>query len=185
MFNIESLNFSLFQSINNFVGANKVLDFLGIFFAEYLIFIFLFWLLYLWLKKREYKVFLILAGFAGTLGVAINSVIHSLYFHPRPFSIPIGTTLISHSPNASFPSGHATLMFSIAILFLFFKKTQNIGYWSFLIAVVIGVSRVFCGIHFPLDILGSLGVSLISSLLVYLFYKKTILFKSLLSSRIR
>jgi membrane-associated phospholipid phosphatase len=50
----------------------------------------------------------------------------------------------------SFPSGHAATAFSAAtiLVFLFGKLFA----WSYLAAVLVGYSRIYMGVHFPLDV---------------------------------
>lgn len=71
---------------------------------------------------------------------------------PRPFvSYPEIVTLIPHEvAYDSFPSGHATVFFALAMaIYLYDKK---IGIVFFVFAVLIAVSRVIVGVHYPIDI---------------------------------
>lgn len=59
--------------------------------------------------------------------------------------------------NHSFPSGHAGTAFTIAALLVLIFGTQ---FWpAFLVAAFVGYSRVYMGVHFPLDTLvgGGMG----------------------------
>lgn len=65
----------------------------------------------------------------------------------------------------SFPSGHTNTAFSAAVVL-----TMLLGGWfraAFIPAAAVGYSRVYMGIHFPLDILGGaiLGVAMTSALM--------------------
>lgn len=55
--------------------------------------------------------------------------------------------------NYSFPSGHTTTIFTIAgILSLYLRRYNLI--WILPVAILIGVSRIAVGVHWPLDVLG-------------------------------
>jgi membrane-associated phospholipid phosphatase len=67
----------------------------------------------------------------------------------------------------SFPSGHTTAAFAIATsLSLAFPKWYVIGP-SFLWAGSVAYSRMFLGVHYPVDILGGIVVGVGSSFLCY------------------
>ena len=51
----------------------------------------------------------------------------------------------------SFPSGHTWTAFAIAMLMVLFFGRRY--WWTFLIAAAIGYSRIYVGVHFPLDVL--------------------------------
>ncbi len=141
--------------------------------AEYLPFLFIAVLIYLWFyQKVGGKRISLYAGYSAVLGVVFNLLITVFYFHPRPFMDKIGTTLINHVPETSFPSDHTTFMLSVATTLLIIKETRKIGIILCFFGIIGGLSRVFCGIHYPLDILGSLAVALVSSSLVLTFSTK-------------
>ncbi|MBI4685317.1 MAG: phosphatase PAP2 family protein [Nitrospirae bacterium] len=96
------------------------------------------------------------------------------YFHPRPFMDGIGTALIKHAAETSFPSDHTTFMLSIATTLLLIDSTMKWAILFVALGAVGGISRVFCGIHYPLDILGSLIVAFISSVLIWSLKKKIV-----------
>lgn len=159
---IERLNIAIFKYINHFAGVNTILDGLAIIIAKYLLFIFILWLVYLWFKGgKEYKNIALYSGYSAILGLLLNFLIVSSYYHPRPFMVHLGKLLIQHPPETSFPSDHTTFTLSIAFMLVYFRETR-----------IEGLSRVFCGLHFPMDIIGSLGVALISSFLIHLLQSK-------------
>jgi undecaprenyl-diphosphatase len=54
--------------------------------------------------------------------------------------------------NSSFPSGHSWASFAVATLMtLFFGRKYA---WAYLAAAAIAYSRIYSGVHFPLDVLG-------------------------------
>ncbi len=78
----------------------------------------------------------------------------------------LGTMLLNHVPETSFPSDHTTFMLSVSVTLLFLKETRKIGFAFTIIGIAGGLARVFCGIHYPLDVLGSLVVAIAAGLFV-------------------
>jgi len=69
----------------------------------------------------------------------------------------------------SFFSGHAAASFSIAMLvYLFLRKKIAWTGLLFVWAIVFTISRIFVGVHYPIDII--IG-ALVGSLIAILFYK--------------
>ena len=157
-----SFNQDLFLAINSYAGHSRVWDALGIVLGEGLQYLFIaveVWL-YFFAKRREEA---LLAFYAVLLGLGISKLISLVYFHPRPFMDKLGTLLVHHGADSSFPSDHTTFMASIALTLLFLPSTRRLGDWLLLLAVIGGLARVYIGVHYPLDILGSLVVSLASA----------------------
>lgn len=159
---ITDPNLTLFHIINDMAGKNPAFDTTMIFAAKYLIYIFCIYLAYIWFAKNEYRQEVLFSGYAALLGLGTNFIITIFYFHPRPFMIPTGTLLITHSAESSFPSDHATIMFSVSLMLLTFRELRCSGAAFFVLALISGLARVYAGIHFPMDIAGSLFVASLS-----------------------
>lgn len=84
----------------------------------------------------------------------------------RPFdALPDVSSLFVETGHA-FPSGHAT--FFAALAFSIFFLNKKAGYIFMFFALVIGMTRIMSGVHFPLDILGGFALG---ALVAYLFKK--------------
>ena len=167
---IEQLNMTLFHMLNQYAGINPFIDTAAVLTAEYMPIIFIIALIYLWIKKgNKNKDIALYSIYSGIIGLSINYAIGLIYFHPRPFMLHTGTLLFSYSADSSFPSDHTTFMLSIALTMIYFKETRKIGIILMILGLIGGFSRVFAGVHFPLDIIGSIGVSIAVSLAVYYF----------------
>ncbi len=167
---LESLNIHLFQLINSPAGKNPYLDAFMIFSAQYLVYIIPIIILYLWFAKKGDKNFSLYLFLSVFFTLIVSMGISAVYYHPRPFVEGLGTQLIEHAPDSSFPSDHTAAMFSLALPYLFFKKYKS-GSALIILATLVGYARVFCGIHFPFDIIGGFGVALLIVILLYIFRK--------------
>ena len=85
--------------------------------------------------------------------------------------IPALEPLIKRPKGYSFPSGHTTLAFAIAfIAYRILPKRYSIP--AILIAALMGFSRIYMGVHYPTDILGSICVGYVAALVTEFLYKR-------------
>ena len=88
---------------------------------------------------------------------------------PRPcHEAGFARLLIDCGPGYSFPSSHAVNNFAAAFIISYFYKSYK---WVLLIlAAIIAWSRVYVGVHYPLDIFcGAITGSAIALFVIYLF----------------
>ncbi len=162
---LEDINVRMFHYINQFAGKNPYVDYFMIFSAQIIIILVPIALVYLWLKReRKFTVFLLLSIFFSLL---ISFIIGHIYYHPRPFVLNLTTPLISHTADSSFPSDHAVVMFSFTLPFFFFKRYKW-GTSFFLLSILVGVARIYCGVHYPFDIIGSFLIALIVAYILFI-----------------
>ena len=101
------------------------------------------------------------------LGLIITSLFVSLIKPTvgelRPFLVLQHVNLLVYeSGKYSFPSGHTSLVFTMAtILGLKFRKI----YPAFIIAAIVGFSRIYLGVHYPGDVLGGIIIGVLSGLI--------------------
>lgn len=182
MLSIELIDFDyrIFKFLNGFAGISPTLDFTFVALAEYVMFLMIAgFALFILLKKSDRsRVAITLQAFvAAFLGRAvIISIIRIFFFRARPFVDSVVNQLVAHNPaEASFPSGHTTVMFALAFSLLFVNRKWGVAY--LIIALISAFSRVVVGVHFPFDILGGILVGLLSAIMVrrlfvFLFQKK-------------
>lgn len=133
-------------------------------------------ILLLWISVRESLTFLII-----TLLLAIiitwlkNSVFPEL---DRPAEVFKATGMVrlvaGYKPPGlcTFPSGHAATVFSIGLYMSILIKNRYIKFILFLIAFIVGYSRIYLSAHFPADILGGAVIAVPITLYCYLLGRR-------------
>lgn len=115
---------------------------------------------YLMLLRKKRAAVAVLLAVAG--GVLISQLIKAGIDRPRPDLVPHG----SHVSTASFPSGHsmmaATVYLTLAVMLArvqprWRSRSYLIG-CAILIVMLVGVSRVYLGVHWPTDVLAGWSV---------------------------
>jgi undecaprenyl-diphosphatase len=165
------VDFFIFQQINKFAGRWIILDSLGIFFAKYLGYFLIFFLLLFLIKNFKKYWPMVIQGFSAAIlaRLGFTELIRFLWPKPRPFIENHINLLLSHSVSSSFPSGHAAFFFALStVIYSYNKKT---GYLFFLASFLISISRVFVGIHWPSDILAGAVIGIFSGWLITLIKK--------------
>lgn len=163
---LEAFNLNLFEHLNAPIGANIYMVDFAIFIANDTLYLLIIFLLLSWfLGSRQSKELAFKAVLTTVIALTIGFLISSIFPHPRPFMIDAGRTLIYHAPNASFPSDHMLIFSSIALSYLFAKE-KNIGIFLLLLAIEVAWSRVYLGVHFPLDMVGAFFVALFTNIIM-------------------
>ena len=149
-----------------------MLDFLFIFGAKYLylLIVAIGGVVFFALPRNTQKQMIILACISLPLIYLITAIAAHFYYNPRPFVVGNFTPLISHVPDNGFPSDHVLLAFFVAALFFIFQRKTS--YLLLPLAVIVAVSRVYVGVHHPIDVLGSFLIVFIGMLAAHLILKQ-------------
>ena len=183
-----SFDFQLFQLINDLADHNDVLDgLMRLLVNDYLLTAGLSLILVaLWFEgqdqdRRERNQKAVLRAII-TLFIAniILKLCNLIYFRPRPF-IDHEVNLLFYRPtDSSFPSNPATVGFSLAIAIWLHNRRP--GALLFVLATLFGLSRIYCGVHYPSDIVAG---ALLGGLSAYLVVRKGGFIDPVLSLMIR
>ena len=152
---LSELNLSLFSWINASPEASNTSIHFAIFIANDLLYCMILLFAWFWLRGNYDTKKQILKAFIFTsIAILISQCISHVYYHPRTFVMEVGRTLIYHAPNGSFPSDHMLIFSSIAFSYLF-SAQRKLGIFLLIMAWLVAWSRVYLGVHFPLDMLGA------------------------------
>lgn len=109
------------------------------------------------------------------LGIS-QIIVHSLkrlLSRERPYNIleqlnTFGITLKDYS----FPSGHTAASFSIATTIAL--NIPKISIIVFFIAIIVAISRIYLGVHYPTDVAAGIIIGCLSSIMIHLYLFKVI-----------
>jgi undecaprenyl-diphosphatase len=171
-----SFDIPVFQFVNGFVGRSVFLDLLGVFSARFfpyllvLLFGLLLWKVHYW-KDRLYYLSVAVLSLILASGIIVPAF-KTLNFRARPFEALNFAPLINGVSHSSFPSAHATFFFTLATAVFFVNK--RVGMWFYIGAGIIGVARIFVGVHWLTDIITGALIGIMSVILVRRIVRKPI-----------
>lgn len=142
--------FLFINSLPHFYLSNVVAEFLSGIGEWGLVWIVLAILLFIREERRHHSFFfpVLAAGFLAWM-IAEN-IMKYFVSRPRP-SIDMGAIIIGGGAYGySFPSTHTTIAFALATVLSIIEPKFRM--WFYLLAFFIGLSRIYLGVHFPLDV---------------------------------
>jgi undecaprenyl-diphosphatase len=169
---LPEIDVALFFFINRDL-QNALFDRLMPFVTSHTFLVFLPFLLILILKEKKGAVPVLLAAlFAITLADATSHALKEVFMRPRPCST-FGNVhlLVGCGKSYAMPSNHAANAFASAMTIWFMlNKRVYLGFAA--IAVLIGISRISVGVHYPSDVLaGALIGTFVAYVTVMLYHR--------------
>lgn len=167
---------SLFRWINGFAGNQPWLDnvlvlLAGDFFLPVVIAAVAWSIWFLGRDATErlrHQVGFIYAAFGAGLVNSLLAVFDNFFFRARPFLALDQVTVLFYRPtDSSFPSNAAAFAFAMAAGV--WMVHRRMGIIIGIAAAVFSAARVYCGMHYPMDILGGALLGVLSSLLMARF----------------
>ena len=157
--------FSIFRTINPFAGKWKALDYIAIFFARFLPYIMMIFLLVSAILVDRMSLFLypLLSGLFSRF--VFGEATYLFYKKDRPAKTEGYNVLIPVPRTLSFPSGHATFFFGLS--FMLFFRSIELGVLFLACTCIVTIARVFSGVHWFKDILAGMIFGALSALIVH------------------
>ncbi len=98
--------------------------------------------------------------------LATNIVLKNLFARTRPYVAVEGLhRMIEAQSDFSFPSGHTACSFAAAVV-IFRLCPRKVGIPAIVLAVLISLSRLYVGVHFPTDVIGGAIIGTAAALFV-------------------
>ena len=116
-------------------------------------------------RRLRYQVGIFAAlGAMGFSSLAVF-IINGAYFRPRPF-VDNEVSLLFYQPtDSSFPANAMAATFGIA--FGIWGVNRRVGSALIAVATLFAFSRVYAGVHYPLDTIAAAMIALVIAFLVY------------------
>jgi len=157
------INIAIFKAINGLAYKSVLLDKIMIVFSDYVPDVFMlalaaFYLYGIYKKNEEMRYTSLDTLITTVINLFISFLIGHFFFIQRPFMTGKVNLLYSHAADASFPSDHAIGTMSIALGLLNYSRAY--GGILILLSCIVGISRVYVGHHFPLDVVGGFMISI-------------------------
>lgn len=139
---------------------------------------------------QERRAVVLWTAIACLLAYAVNLLIEQFVFEPRPFVGHKVHLLIAHAADSSFPSDHTAWSFAVVGMLVFaflplflpvkYKRDEKRRRFdaalrgklflfiivALVIGYLIGLARIFVGVHYPGDVLGGAFDGLVAAYLV-------------------
>ena len=170
---VLQLDKNLFYILNTKITAS-FLDFFMPFittktnFIEVIIFA---WLMIFIMGTRKDRKTLIIVVLAVLLSDLATDVLKNLIHRVRPCNALIDVRILAGCTESfSFPSGHATNVFAAAV-YLSYVYSRYLPIFLILAALV-AYSRIYVGVHYPLDVIGGAVVGSVGAVLIIVGDKK-------------
>lgn len=154
-----------FESIRN-----PVLDFLfsAITFLGEETFFIVIALLFFWCVDKYEGYYMLTVGFIGTV---MNQFLKMMFRIPRPWVKDPNFTIVESARSAasgySFPSGHTQSGSGVCASVFCFNKNKIIRITVTVLFFLIPISRMYLGVHTPLDVCVSMVTSVVIAVLLY------------------
>ena len=173
---LEKFDLFIFDFINHSL-ANPFFDWLMPLFDKpkgWIPFILIFWIFMAYKDRKCRKMLLILVPLIILFCDQFGGFIKDYGLRDRPW-FGLGLENVRHlggmgGKHASFPSNHAANISGIAFLFSFIYPHLHRYFWGF--AILIMFSRVYIGVHYPLDVFTGFMIGTLISCGLIIVYKK-------------
>jgi len=174
------MNVDLFRTINDLGKEYTYLNNFFIFMAEYMVFVLAFIALIFWFTRREEnRMMIISATISFILAEMMGKIAGTLHSNNQPFAeLSNVNKLIEKAVDNSFPSDHTILFFAFCMTFFIYQKRWR--YIWIMLALVVGISRIWVGVHYPADVIVGAIISIFSTFIASFIVSRLNIIRKLL-----
>ncbi|MGC8765171.1 MAG: phosphatase PAP2 family protein [Brevinematia bacterium] len=110
-------------------------------------------------------------GLSLSIGLVLQAFLQQLFkrifIRKRPYETHVEITKVINPPDKfSFPSGHTTAAFTMVFILYYLYPVLFVP--TLILAIMIGISRIYLGLHYPTDVIAGVVLGFISSKLAIL-----------------
>jgi len=174
------MNVDLFRTINDLGKEYTYLNNFFIFMADYMVFVLAFIALIFWFTRREEnRMMIISATISFILAEMMGKIAGTLHSNNQPFAeLSNVNKLIEKAVDNSFPSDHTILFFAFCMTFFIYQKRWR--YIWIMLALVVGISRIWVGVHYPADVIVGAIISIFSTFIASFIVSRLNIIRKLL-----
>lgn len=162
---LSKIDYQWFQSINHlaelFPGLNPFMAFISNN-LEYLFYLSV--IVYWFVRTPENRQMVVNTLLSAAAALGTNNIIGYIYHRDRPFVAHHVIQLVQHEASASFPSNHTAAAFAVAASIWLWRRKD--GWVGFVLSALLGFSRVWSGIHYPMDIIGGMIIGILIAVII-------------------
>lgn len=170
---IRIIDYNWLYSLYHFGKLHGQVETIYIFWARYGIIVLAMSFIYLiWNKRINALICSMLAmGLAGFTDLAI----YLFWKRPTPY-IAHANLLVPNTSGldidaSSFPSSHTYICFAVAVSTILYGH-KKLGFTLLLIAILVAISRIGVGLHYPSDVIGGALLGTVAGIVSYLIVHK-------------
>ncbi|MBS4211307.1 MULTISPECIES: phosphatase PAP2 family protein [Neobacillus] len=161
----------IFRIINKLAGRYRFLDMIMIIISKKARYVYVLLLVILWFRNKNYKKLTLLTGVSVGVTYIFTFIINIINYKPRPFLNHEVNVLppVPSKKDSSFLSRHTILAFAAANSVLLYHRLFGKIMWY--LGIFIGISRIWMGHHYPIEIIRSALFGSITSFIVHISKK--------------
>lgn len=174
------MNENIFRLINDLGKHYTFFNPVFIYIAEYLVIGLALVVISFWFTRVNKNRIMVICGcITFVIAEIFGKIVGKIHSNYQPFAeLSNVNQLIDKAVDNSFPSDHTIMFFSFCMTFWLFRGAR--GFIWILLAILVGISRIWVGVHYPADIAVGAMISIGSAYLVFLIVPKLSMFQKLL-----
>jgi undecaprenyl-diphosphatase len=160
------MNITLFNFFFSF-SLNPTIAGLSLFLSNIFIYILIVFAILIPILFRRDFIYSILVFCTGAGAWVFAYIIKNIFMIPRPF-VTFNLIPLFMETGFSFPSSHVVVISALSVLV--WNKNRKLGIIFFVFTLLIGLSRIIIGVHYPVDTIAGLCFGVLAGLIAIWFY---------------